>query len=79
MKDMFECYEELPIEVQAVLDKFSECENDYENCGNLVDELETIGWTFDFHKNKLLRKPCSFSIGRSNNFSILKCYYKLLY
>ena len=49
MKDMFECYEELPIEVQAVLDKFSECENDYENCGNLVDELETIGWTFDFY------------------------------
>lgn len=49
MKDMFECYEELPIEVQAVLDKFSECENDYENCGNLVDELETIGWTCDFY------------------------------
>lgn len=46
---MFECYEELPIEVQAVLDKFSECENDYENCGNLVDELETIGWTCDFY------------------------------
>ena len=46
---MFECYEELPIEVQAVLDKFSECENDYENCGNLVDELENIGWTCDFY------------------------------
>lgn len=46
--DMFEQYELLPIEVQAILDKYSEKENDYENCSNLVDELEQVGWTCDY-------------------------------
>ena len=46
--DMFEHYEKLPIEVQAILDKYSEMENDYENCGNLVDELELVGWTCEY-------------------------------
>jgi hypothetical protein len=46
--DMFEQYKLLPIEVQAILDKYSEKENDYENCSNLVDELEQVGWTCDY-------------------------------
>lgn len=49
MKDMFEYYNELPIEVQLILDKFSPFENTYENCGNLVDELESVGWTCDYY------------------------------
>jgi hypothetical protein len=48
MADMFEHYEELPTEVQAILDKYSEMDNTYENCGNLVGELETIGWTCEY-------------------------------
>ncbi len=48
-RDMFEYYDELPIEVQLILDKFSESENDYENCANLVEELEMVGWTCDYY------------------------------
>lgn len=48
MRDMFEYYNELPIEVQLILDKYFECENDYESCGNLVEELESVGWTCDY-------------------------------
>ena len=49
MKDMFEHYNELPIEVQAVLDKYSEFDNTYEECANLVADLESVGWTCDYY------------------------------
>ena len=47
-KDMFEYYDELPKEVQAILDKYSEMDNNYANCDNLVDELTEIGWICDY-------------------------------
>ena len=47
-KDMFEYYDELPKKVQAILDKYSEMENDYTNCDNLIDELTEIGWICDY-------------------------------
>lgn len=46
--ELFEIYDELPFEVQVILDKFSECDNNYETCGDLVDELESVGWTCEF-------------------------------
>jgi hypothetical protein len=46
--DMFERYDELPTEVQAILDKYAEMDFTYENCGNLIDELEVLGWTCDY-------------------------------
>lgn len=48
MKDMFECYNELPSEVQAVLDKYFEFDCAYESCAKLISELEVIGWTCDY-------------------------------
>jgi len=46
--DMFERYDELPTAVQAILDKYAEMDFTYENCGNLIDELEVLGWTCDY-------------------------------
>ena len=48
MKDLFDTPEVLPLEVQAILDKYSEMDNTYETCGNLVDELEQVGYTCEF-------------------------------
>ena len=49
MKDMFEFYDELPIEVKLVLDKYYDFDNTYENCANLVNDLEQVGWTCDYY------------------------------
>jgi hypothetical protein len=49
MKDMFEHYNELPIEVKSVLEKYFEMENSYEFCANLVEDLEKVGWTCDYY------------------------------
>jgi hypothetical protein len=48
----FECYDvedcySLPIEVQAVLNK--ERDDTYEDCAELVSELEAIGYTADYY------------------------------
>ena len=45
---MFEFYDELPIEVQAILDKHSEMENTYEHCDNLIDDLSEVGWICEY-------------------------------
>jgi hypothetical protein len=47
-KDMFAYYDELPIEIQMILDKYAEMDFTYENCGNLIDELEVLGWTCEY-------------------------------
>lgn len=39
MEDLFDDIESLPIEVQNVLESFSEGDNTYETCQNLVTEL----------------------------------------
>jgi hypothetical protein len=44
-----EQYEALPQDVKNVLDKYSECENDYDSCAKLQEELETIGWTISYY------------------------------
>jgi len=48
MKDLFETPELIPSEVQAILDKYSEMDNTYTNCGDLIDELESVGYTCDY-------------------------------
>ena len=42
-KDMFEHYDELPKEVQVILDKYSEMDNNCDNCIELVIDLEEVG------------------------------------
>jgi hypothetical protein len=49
MEDLFEKdFSELPIEVQEVLSKYTYDEFNYENCGNLVDDLNNVGYTCEF-------------------------------
>ncbi len=48
-EDLFEHYEELPQEVRTVLDSWSLSEGlSYENCKNLVRDLEVVGYTCEY-------------------------------
>ena len=48
--DLFDLpYDELPIELQEVLNKYSDMDDTYENCANLVDDLNNIGYTCDYY------------------------------
>ena len=49
MIDLFEHLELLPIEVLSILEKYSELSETYENCGNMVSELEQVGYTCDYY------------------------------
>ena len=48
MDDLFDTPEVLPLEVQAILEKYSNKDFNYENCSNLVDELEQVGYTCEY-------------------------------
>ena len=48
MNDLFETPELLPLDVQAILVKYSNKDFNYNNCGNLVDELEEVGYTCEY-------------------------------
>jgi len=48
--DLFNNIESLPQDVQSVLEKYQEdWEDTYENCANMQDELEELGYTFDYY------------------------------
>ena len=50
MKDLFETPELIPSEVQAILETFDEdTSNTYLELDRLVNELENIGYTFDYY------------------------------
>ena len=50
MKDLFETPELIPSEVQAILESFDEDKpNTYLELHRLVNELENIGYTFDYY------------------------------
>lgn len=46
--DLFEHYKTLPQEVQNILAKYDDGDNTYENCQNLVNDLETVGYTCNY-------------------------------
>ena len=49
MKDLFETPELIPYDVQAILESFDEeSPNTYAELDRLVNELESIGYTFDY-------------------------------
>lgn len=49
MKDLFETPELIPSDVQAILESFDEeSPNTYAELDRLVNELEVIGYTFDY-------------------------------
>jgi hypothetical protein len=50
MKDLFLYPELIPQEVKKILDSFDEdCEDTYSELARLVDDLEKIGYTFDYY------------------------------
>ena len=49
MKDLFETPEKLPVKVQEVLDRYSLEDETYENCENMLKEVEKLGYTFDYY------------------------------
>jgi hypothetical protein len=52
MKDLFETPELIPSDVQAILESFDEeSPNTYAELDRLVNELEVIGYTFDYFIN----------------------------
>ena len=46
--DLLENYTELPDEVTNILGDFFDKENTYENCEQLVKELNSVGYTIDY-------------------------------
>lgn len=49
MKDLFETPELIPLDVQAILESFDEeSSNTYLELARLVNELEVLGYTFDY-------------------------------
>lgn len=71
--DMFDEYEKLPLEVQAILDKYSEMDNGYEECRNLVQELESVGYTCQYGLDgipfylKVKKCPCCNSMNTKDD------------
>lgn len=63
--DNFANYKNLPLEVQAVLDKHSGDDETYATCQELQDELEQIGWKCEWGLDAVpyflrkIRKPKS--------------------
>jgi hypothetical protein len=52
MKDLFETPELIPPDVQAILESFDEeSPNTYAELDRLINELEAIGYTFDYFIN----------------------------
>lgn len=47
--DLFEQWELLPTEAQEILNKYSEHEQTYENCANMLKEFNAIGYTFEYY------------------------------
>ena len=49
MKDLFETPELIPSDIQAILDSFDgQSSNKYKELDRLVNEIELIGYTFDY-------------------------------
>jgi hypothetical protein len=64
--DLFEKYDELPLEVLAIIEKYGDMDETYENCYNMVTELESVGYTCDYYLDAVpfdLRK-----IGEPSNY-----------
>lgn len=49
MKDLFETPELIPSNVQSVLETFNEDTDSYHELARLVNEIEPMGYTFDYY------------------------------
>jgi hypothetical protein len=48
MTDLFEHIHTLPIEVQQVLEKYSDDYMTYADCNDLIDKLNVLGYTCEY-------------------------------
>ena len=53
MKDLFESYEDLPISVLKILEKYENSEQDYASCEQLVKELNAVGYTCEYYVDSI--------------------------
>jgi hypothetical protein len=49
MRDLFETPELIPQDVQTILETFNEDADPYHELDRLTNELEAIGYTFDYY------------------------------
>lgn len=75
--DLFSKPETLPKEVQEVLKKYEECEFDYDDCQNLVEDLEKVGYTCDYYLDaepfdlrKMMKKGNSYTYSDIENYTL---------
>ena len=47
-KDLFEDVENLPQQVQDIIEKYDEMDLDYNSCRNLVNDLNKVGYTCEY-------------------------------
>lgn len=48
ISDLFENPENLPEEIQNLINRFSEMDNTYKNCKMLFDKCQKLGYTFEY-------------------------------
>lgn len=48
MQDLFENPEILPIEVQQIINHYSNKPNTYENCEKLLKAMQKLGYSFEY-------------------------------
>lgn len=73
--DLFENYEEQPKELQVVLEKWNDRINDgldYNGCRNLRQELENIGFTYDYGQDASPYNLRPFEAGGKKKFLIVQ-------
>ena len=72
MKDLFESYEDLPISVLKILEKFETREQTYDTCGELVSELNKVGYTCEYYLDAV-----PFNLQKIEGFWIKKFVEKI--
>lgn len=47
--DLFEHIEDLPQNVQTILETYEDLDATYDNCRAMLTELEAVGYTFEYY------------------------------
>lgn len=51
--DLLDNWDAIPDHVKEILVKYNPSDMTYENCANLVKELNTVGYTIDYYLNAI--------------------------
>lgn len=76
MQDLFETPELLPVEVQSVLSKWEDADPSYDNCQQLVEDLERVGYTCSYGLDAvpydLKKNPSRCRINQKSSIPLLR-------